>query len=79
MKSTKKRFSVFIFKGILFCLGFLFIVISGCRSRTVENNDAGNDTIQQQDVDLMIAPEYGGPPNDWEEMIEDEYPSEDTL
>ncbi len=63
-------------------LGFTFLIISGCRSRTVDNESSTeqNDTMSTDD-EWMPAPEYGGPPNDWEEIPEEipqEVPDEKT-
>jgi len=69
---TKQQMTRFYRIMVIF-LGFLFIYISGCRSRSVENgtNSQTTDTINTDD-EWMLAPEYGGPPADWEEIPQEE-------
>lgn len=64
-------------------LGSLFLFISGCRSRSVQNsNDTGNNHSTSSDTIKNIGdpqPEYGANPMNWEEMeVPDEKVKSDT-
>jgi hypothetical protein len=65
---TKHQITRFYRIMVIF-LGFLFIFISGCRSRSVDDGGGSQttDTLNTDD-EWMLAPEYGGPPADWEEV-----------
>jgi hypothetical protein len=77
-KFQKKTLQLF-YRNYLFLLGFLFLFISGCRSRSVEHSVTGTDSLKN-DGHLLIVPEYGVQPAQWEEMpFEEAIPDKKNL
>lgn len=73
MAAVTKRYMISIYRLFILFLGFLFIHLSGCRSRQVDHQTdhlITRDT-SATDNDLMPAPEYGVKPVNWEEIPEE--------
>lgn len=72
MAKVTRWYAIKIYRFLILFLGFLFIQISGCRSRQPEQNDQmlSGDTATT-DNELFPAPEYGAKPVNWEEIPEE--------